>query len=172
MEKRQEISNKFGEHAQCTFKPEINLTSAIIVESDPQRGTEKNDEKYNRLYFQDAQKKEVVRELKEQELYGNMTFKPKINETSKAIVNETRHSNTDGSYSNPMAKHKFKARQEVIRQQQDQELTFQPKTHSKNTRMYESVPGVVCPNGDYNANQDRIRAKLKEKHHRIAMERR
>lgn len=50
--------------------------------------------------------------------------------------------------------------------------TFQPKTHSKNTRLYESVPGVVCNSGDPTINQNKIRAKLKEKHQKIAMERR
>lgn len=51
-------------------------------------------------------------------------------------------------------------------------MTFQPQTHSKNTRLYEGVPGVVLNGGDPTVNQNRIRAKLKEKHQRIAMERR
>ena len=86
IEKRQEISNKFGEQAHCTFKPAINLTSAIIAENDPQRGIEKSAEKFKRLSVQDAQKKEVIRELKEAEMYGDLTFKPKINETSNIIA--------------------------------------------------------------------------------------
>lgn len=170
MEKKQEISNKYGEQAQCTFKPEINLTSAIIMENDPQRGTEKRDAKINRLYFQDAQKKEVIRELKEQEVYGEMTFQPRINQTSRAIVDE--YKNQDGSTVRVSAKHKFQARQEQYKKEQEEELTFQPQTHSKNTRLYESVPGVVLNDGDPTVNQNRIRAKLKEKHQRIAMERR
>ena len=41
---------KFGQGANCTFKPEINLTSEIICESDPVRGNENMNEKYDRLY--------------------------------------------------------------------------------------------------------------------------
>jgi hypothetical protein len=59
-----------GEQSKCTFKPQINLTSEIICESDPKRGNENNMERINRLYQEDQKKKEVVREMREQEMYG------------------------------------------------------------------------------------------------------
>ena len=54
LQKQQENRNlaqeKHGLAENCTFKPEINLTSEIICESDPQRGYENPNEKYDRLY--------------------------------------------------------------------------------------------------------------------------
>ena len=73
-ENRQKAANKFGDGAQCTFKPEINLTSEIICESDPQRGLENQEDRFQRLYEQDRQKIQVVKEMKEQEVYGQYTF--------------------------------------------------------------------------------------------------
>jgi len=52
----------------------INLTSEIICESDPARGNENSADKCARLYEQDMKKKEVVREMKEAEVYGQYTF--------------------------------------------------------------------------------------------------
>jgi hypothetical protein len=46
------------------------LTSEIICESDPARRNENTTDKYSRLYAQDMKKKEVVREMKEAEVYG------------------------------------------------------------------------------------------------------
>ena len=46
------------------------MTSAIICESDPNRGNENSAEKYDRLYQRDMKKKEIVREMKEAEVYG------------------------------------------------------------------------------------------------------
>ena len=55
----------------------------------------------------------MIRELKEQEVYGELTFQPKINQTSRAIVDEYR--NLDGPSARATAKHKFQARQEHYR---------------------------------------------------------
>jgi ribosomal protein S26 len=79
---------KHGEAAQCTFKPEINITSEIICESDPKRGNETLDKKISRLYYEDQKKKEVLRELKEAEIYAEYTFKPTINKNSKTMVDD------------------------------------------------------------------------------------
>jgi hypothetical protein len=40
MEKKEEFRQKYSQEAKCTFKPEINVTSEIICESDPKRGFE------------------------------------------------------------------------------------------------------------------------------------
>jgi hypothetical protein len=50
------------------------LTSEIICESDPKRGSENPTERINRLYIEDQKKKEVLREMQEQEMYGKYTF--------------------------------------------------------------------------------------------------
>jgi len=34
---RAQLASECGEQSHCTFKPQINLTSEIICESDPQR---------------------------------------------------------------------------------------------------------------------------------------
>ena len=48
----------YSDAAKCTFKPEINVTSEIIVESDPNRGGETEQERFMRLYKKDAKKSE------------------------------------------------------------------------------------------------------------------
>jgi hypothetical protein len=52
-----------------------------------------------RLYAQDRKKKEVIREMKEQEVYKEYTFQPSINKVSKALASDTRP-----ECSNPEAK--------------------------------------------------------------------
>jgi len=49
-EKRELAKATSGEEARCTFRPEINVTSEIICEADPKRGTETEEERYMRLY--------------------------------------------------------------------------------------------------------------------------
>lgn len=71
-QKQQEkIANLAKEQEQCTFKPQINLTSQIICESDPNRN---QLDQVSRLYEFDRKKKEVVREIKEQEMYAQYKF--------------------------------------------------------------------------------------------------
>jgi len=45
------------------------VTSDIIIESDPQRGAETEEERIHRLYKKDFKKQEVVREMIEKEVY-------------------------------------------------------------------------------------------------------
>ena len=49
-ENRENGQKQYGDGAQCTFKPAINLTSEIICESDPVRGNENMHDRYERLY--------------------------------------------------------------------------------------------------------------------------
>lgn len=72
-ENREIIDAEHGDKSKCTFKPQINLTSEIICESDPHRI---QTDQVERLYAQDRKKKEVVREMKEQEMYAQYTFQP------------------------------------------------------------------------------------------------
>jgi hypothetical protein len=87
-ENRENNQKMYGQGAQCTFKPEINLTSEIICESDPVRGHENMHEKYDRLYQQDKKKNEIIREMKAAEVYKDYTFQPKINKISKTIAGD------------------------------------------------------------------------------------
>ena len=68
-EKRQDNQQKYSQEAQCSFKPEINVTSDIIMESDPKRGAETEDDRYYRLYKKDSKKQEIVKEMIEKEVY-------------------------------------------------------------------------------------------------------
>lgn len=88
----------------CTFKPEINLTSEIIVESDPQRGSETLGDKMNRLCVADKRKNDVIKEIKADEMYGQMSFQPKINKVSKALVEDYRRDLIENGVSNMAAK--------------------------------------------------------------------
>ena len=58
----------------CSFKPEINVTSDIIMESDPKRGAETEDERYYRLYKKDFKRQEIAKEMVEKEVYSQYTF--------------------------------------------------------------------------------------------------
>jgi hypothetical protein len=40
LEKREEARKKWADEERYSFKPEINATSEVIVESDPSRGCE------------------------------------------------------------------------------------------------------------------------------------
>ena len=86
IEKREVIRSEHSEQAKCTFKPQICVTSEIIVESDPKRGVENEEDKYVRLSKKDQKRQEVAKELVEKEMYSQYTFNPKINKISKALL--------------------------------------------------------------------------------------
>jgi hypothetical protein len=44
-EKKEEARKKWAEEERYSFKPEINATSEVIVESDPSRGAETEDQR-------------------------------------------------------------------------------------------------------------------------------
>lgn len=172
MDKKSEASRKFGEAAGCTFKPEINLTSEIIVESDPSRGHETLEDKMTRLYLADKKKNEVIRELKTAEVYGSLTFQPKINKVSKVLAEDQRRELIENNMSNLAAKEKFENRQRELKAEMDAECTFKPDTYSKKTRKFEAVPSTIGADGPVSEEQARIRQRLKQKHAKIAAERR
>ena len=45
LEKKEEARKKWADEERYSFKPEINATSEVIVESDPQRGVETEDDR-------------------------------------------------------------------------------------------------------------------------------
>jgi hypothetical protein len=52
MEKKS-LLGKMGRRGEVSFKPEINATSEVIVESDPNRGVETEEDRIMRLYKKD-----------------------------------------------------------------------------------------------------------------------
>lgn len=85
-EKKEEARKKWADEERYSFKPEINATSEVIVESDPNRGAENDEDRIERLYKRDHKRQEVMRELIEKEVYAQYTYKPEINKVSKSIA--------------------------------------------------------------------------------------
>jgi hypothetical protein len=52
-EKREEARKKWADEERFAFRPEINATSEVIVESDPMRGGESEADRIQRLYRKD-----------------------------------------------------------------------------------------------------------------------
>jgi len=69
-EKKEEARKKWADEERYSFKPEINATSEVIVESDPNRGAENDEDRIERLYKRDHKRQEVMRELIEKEVYA------------------------------------------------------------------------------------------------------
>ena len=69
-EKKEEARKKWADEERFSFKPEINATSEVIVESDPNRGGENDGDRIERLYKRDLKRQEVMRELIEKEVYA------------------------------------------------------------------------------------------------------
>jgi hypothetical protein len=55
-ENRLEARKKWADEERFSFKPEINATSEVIVESDPTRGRESSQDRIQRLYQKDSKK--------------------------------------------------------------------------------------------------------------------
>ena len=165
MEKREEFRQKYSEEAQCSFKPEINVTSDIIVESDPLRGVESEQEKIMRLYKKDQKKQEVVKELIEKEVYSQYTFKPQINKISKALA---KGSSIDELAYNPKGQKKKEELQEQLVTQEVNNCTFKPET-TKNKK-YRDVQSAYSFQDCESLEQfsQNLKTKLKEKQEKIA----
>ena len=49
----------------------------------------------------------MIREIKTKEVYGDLTFQPKINKVSRALAEDDRRELLENNRSNPAAKEKF-----------------------------------------------------------------
>ncbi len=169
-EKKEEARKKWADEERFSFKPEINATSEVIVESDPNRGAENEVDKIERLYKRDHKRQEVMRELIEKEVYAQYTYKPEINKVSKSIA---RNATTIEELSyNPKGRQKKEYIQEQLLTQEFSECTFRPQT-TKN-RKYEKVPSnyTMSDCSTHEEYSRKLKEKLKEKQERIAQERR
>jgi hypothetical protein len=89
--KRERLEKKLSKSIDdntYTFKPEINLTSDIIIKADTNRANENTDERVNRLYKQNYDKIKTRKEQLESFYYSQYDFKPKINHISKIVGKE------------------------------------------------------------------------------------
>ena len=77
-----------------------------------------------RLYMQDHQKNEVIRELKTNEVYGSYTFKPEINKVSRALAEDQRRELLENGMSNNQAKEKFNERHQKYLAEKEAACTF------------------------------------------------
>ena len=50
------------------------MTSEVICSADPDRGLETDQDRINRLYNKDLLKRQVERELKQEDVYKECTF--------------------------------------------------------------------------------------------------
>ena len=170
LEKREEARKKWSDTERFAFRPEINATSEVIVESDPNRGGETEEDRINRLYKRDQKKQEVVRELIEREVYSQYTFKPEINKVSRTIARQI--TSIDDLAYNPKGRQIREQIQEEMMTQEFSECTFRPQT-TKNRR-YQRVASNYTMS-DCSTQEDysrKLKEKLKEKQERIAHERR
>ena len=68
---------------QFPFKPTINRTSQMIVDSNIQRASENVGEKIERLAIKDKQKREVLQQVVQTQYYQQFKFEPELNPISK-----------------------------------------------------------------------------------------
>ena len=153
-EKQEQQINNEGN--QYSFHPQINSTSGVIVEADPDRCNEKGDDKYQRLYSKDYRKQMETRENIEYELYGQYNFQPKINPLSRVMAAERSNIDILELTQNTKSTLGHSVHQE-IEERQRKECTFKPKINKN----YNNVQSAYV-------NKSEMKAKLHEK----AMERR
>jgi hypothetical protein len=124
--RRQELDRQVVEAATAvTFKPKINETSEAIV-SSKKKGEETEEERLQRLAYQDLQRKEAMRKAMEKQLQSQYSFKPEINPVSKAIG---KASSIDQLVSNEKSKKVKERMAQEAEQAFKREHTFRPKVN-------------------------------------------
>lgn len=85
-EKRQAHIARGLDDPRCTFQPEVNPVSEVLVGGDPKRIGESAEERVNRLYKPDRSKELVARRKVEQENREKYTYHPNISKKSKEMA--------------------------------------------------------------------------------------
>jgi hypothetical protein len=147
-EKREAQRNEEGQ--QFSFKPQINSTSGIIVEADPERAGERDQDRYHRLYSKDFHKAEAAKEAIEQELYGQYTYKPVINQLSKLMAADRTHMDLLETTHNKSTLSSNMHNEMNLQKVKD--YTFKPKINNN----YKEIPATL-------SNKDEMKAMLHEK---------
>jgi hypothetical protein len=127
---------KIEQHAiklsnNCTFKPAINFTSEILVDSDPQRSMESQMEKYERLSYKDAKKRELSQKAIKKQMMESCPFKPSINTVSKTLG---RQITVQEMANDEQRKINIHAISEQVRNEQLKECIFNPIFVADNTK--------------------------------------
>ena len=148
-EKQEQHRNDEGK--QYSFKPKINTTSGVIIEADPERCQETQDEKYHRLYNHHFTKAEETRQNIEEELYGKYTYQPAINPLSRVMAAERMQGDFLELTQNTKSTLTHSVHHE-LEHKQKKEWTFKPKINKN----YQGVHSAYT-------NKEELKAKLQEK---------
>ena len=128
----------------CTFQPEINVTSEILCRADTRRANETPEEAVERMH-----KVMELKELKKKQAaecyYAQFDFKPKINKMSEILAR-------DSTLYSRIESNKFKKAKESEQQKEKEHLTFKPTI---NKGKYEDVPSNY-------RNDETLMVKIKE----------
>jgi len=132
-EKEEQKLTKYSCEAKCTFRPEINFTSEILVEADPRRGNETEEERIERLSKKDPKKQEKIKQIRENEFKSKYTYHPRINETSRTMARN--HSVDDFAMLEKQKTNREKLLV-VAHEKEQKECTFQPQINQTHTQSY------------------------------------
>jgi hypothetical protein len=124
-EKRQAHIARGLDDPRCTFQPELNPMSEVLVNGNPKRNNENTKDKINRLYKPDKSKEDLVRRKIEQENRQTYTYHPNISKKSKQMA--ALRSNTEEYES------KRRKERERIEEAKRKECTFHPQITSNST---------------------------------------
>ncbi len=126
-EKKERQMSEFGHEGRCTFHPEINFTSEILVEADPKRSSETNTQRIQLLTQRDPKKQEMLKEIYNVEVKAKYTYHPQINERSKVLQ---RTASVDELALAERAKSNKAKLLEEAQQKQREECTFHPQINA------------------------------------------
>jgi hypothetical protein len=93
--KEQKTQSEF--EGNCSFQPEINLNSELITYLRKKNGLDTHNKLDDKLYedaFDRLQKKEKLKQLKDEQDYKHLTFTPEIN-TKQSLQNMHTHFSKD-----------------------------------------------------------------------------
>ena len=142
-EKREEILKQTKDN-KYTFKPEINFTSEILMEADPKRMIETDDERIQRLSRKDPKYEEKLKKIKDIEIKSKYTYHPQINQTSRMMV---MNKSIDSISIAEREKTNRERLIEEVTETKERECTFKPQINSSNAFSYytkkEEILGII-----------------------------
>eukprot|EP00826_Nyctotherus_ovalis_P064682 TRINITY_DN9492_c0_g3_i1.p1 TRINITY_DN9492_c0_g3~~TRINITY_DN9492_c0_g3_i1.p1 ORF type:complete len:538 (-),score=149.73 TRINITY_DN9492_c0_g3_i1:225-1838(-) len=118
-EKKQAHIARGLDDPKCTFQPEVNPVSEMLISGDPKRVSESTEERINRLHKPDRSKELVVRRKVEQENREKYTYHPNISKKSKEMAYLKKD--------NEEYETKKRKEKERIEEAQRKEYTFHPQ---------------------------------------------
>jgi hypothetical protein len=113
---------------ECPFEPSINRISDYLMEANPDRILETETEKWNRLSKLDAERKQLLKLEINRAHYDKISFRPKIDNISKAIGKRTKVA--DMADNSEAILHK-KLIKEELEKKKLKECSFKPRINKK-----------------------------------------